>query len=199
MRVAVGRDGGGAGHERVAELRDAHRVLEVGQRVSRVPARLAEVGLQHGAVVAGEIVGEAEARREVLGVCDRAGFHGALSHERLIPGVVPVGEGRNAVRGEFLFRPFVLVHLEARADVHRQTVREFPVVLRPHRLVVHVVDAGDRRVVEVDLRRRDHAVHVRGVAIPDVERLVAEQAAAVALDVDADLEVVAAGPAVLEV
>ena len=39
VQVAAGGAGGGAVEERVAQLRDADRVLLVGQHVGRVPAR----------------------------------------------------------------------------------------------------------------------------------------------------------------
>ena len=108
--------------------------------------------------------------------------------------VGPPGQRRDAVGRELLFRPLVLVGFPAQAQVQGEPAVQLPRVVDPQRLVVDVVDAGDRRVVDVDLRRL--AV---GVAIEDVERLIAEQAAAIALDVVADLEVVAALPAVLEV
>ncbi len=59
---------GRARHERITQLRQADRVLLVGESVCRVPARLAEEALDHRAVVAAQVIGEADLRRQRLGV-----------------------------------------------------------------------------------------------------------------------------------
>ena len=129
-----------------------------------------------------------------MGVGHHLRFDGARGDERLILRVGPPGQRRETVGRELLLRPLVAVVLVAQAEVQGEAVGELPGVVEPQRLVVHVVDTGDRRVVDVDLRQLRCCCRGR-----NVERLVAEQAAAVALDVEADLEVVAATPAVLEV
>src|SRR4029453_784566 len=93
-----------------------------------------------------------------------------------------------------LIRPLVDVVLEAATVIYREAVVDLPRIAEPAPRVVDVVDRGHRRVVDVDLTHRAGLV-----TIEDIERLVLDEVAAVALLVEAELEVVASFPALLEV
>ena len=112
----------GARHERVAELREADGVFQVGQRVGRVPARLADEPLEHGAVVAGQVVGEADLGARVVVFATVRRRDVVRRDERAVPRVGPAGERRDAVGRQRLVRPLVPVVLEAHAEVQRQAV-----------------------------------------------------------------------------
>ena len=152
VEVAAGGLARRARHERVAQLREADRVLLVGQGVGRVPARLADEALDHRAVVAAQVVGEAELRRERGGVGDgRRRARRCARRTTRSARVGPAGERRDAVRRQRLIRPLILVVLDAHAEVQGQAVGDLPGVVDPAGGVDDVVDAGDRRVVDVDL------------------------------------------------
>src|SRR4030095_4707600 len=78
--------------------------------------------------------------------------------------------------------------------IYREAVVDLPRIAEPARRVVDVVDRRHRGGVDVDLTHRAGLV-----TIADVERLVLDEVAAVALLVEAELEVVASFPALLEV
>ena len=187
--------------ELVTQARTADRVLEIGERVGRVEVVAAAKALEDRAVVTGEVVGEAETRRHAVGRRhgarrDRDRRHGRHVAGALgrVDGRIPVGQHRVPARRERLLREAVHVVLVAQAGIDRHAVGDLPRIAQVRRVVDHVVLRRVRRVVQLELAHR-----VVLVAVEDVARLRAAEQAAIALPVVAELEVVTALPAVLEV
>src|SRR6185436_4498 len=143
---------------------------------ARVVVETAVVGLPHGLAAAGHVPRKTETRAHRLQIRHRrrAGGHGR--------------KVRRLFRREALFGPSDFVAIESDAGVHGETTCEVPAVLHVDTGRRGVVYSLIRSVVDVDLGRRCAVV-----AVVDVPWFEAQELPPLAIGLEAELEVMAAG------